>query len=87
LMSFVVDITQLEDGFTKLDTRVVGDDHSRRSRARGRTCLGYEVYRRYTRELASALARFDPLSTAVLVERGQSRPLPRGCGWASASGQ
>jgi hypothetical protein len=75
LMSFSVDIAQLADGFTSLDTRVLAEPLAVRAAA----CLpvprgapaAYELYKRYARELASALTRFDPLSTAVLVEQEQ----------------
>jgi hypothetical protein len=74
LMAFSVEIVRREDGFTKLDARI-RDDPPARTRtylpAVASRPLAYEIYKRYARELASALARFDPLSTAVMVEKGQ----------------
>jgi hypothetical protein len=75
LMTFNVDITRLEDGFTKLDSRITDDQSAHTTvpyvPAVASRPVGYEIYRRYARELASALTRFDPLSTAVLVEKTQ----------------
>lgn len=72
LMSFDVAIAQRDDGSTSLSTYVCG------GLARNNIAswvpavtwsLGHEIYKRYARELAVALARFDPMSTAVLLDR------------------
>lgn len=72
-MTFDLDITQRIDGFTSLRSTVC-DAMPRGGQAPYLASLtrplGVEIYRRYTRELASALARFDPLSTAVIVDPG-----------------
>ncbi|MGE2716258.1 hypothetical protein ACQI4L_19565 [Mycolicibacterium litorale] len=66
LVAFALDITRSPDGFTSLQSSV----HHRVSGAGG--ALGLELYRRYARELASTLARFDPLSTALILDRGHT---------------
>jgi hypothetical protein len=75
VMSFCVDIARLADGFTSLDTRILADPPANRAALclpiSGAAPAAYELYKRYARELASALTRFDPLSTAVLVEQDQ----------------
>jgi hypothetical protein len=72
LMSFDVAIAQLDDGSTSLSAYVCG------GLARNNIAswvpavtgsLGHQIYKRYAQELAGALARFDPMSTAVLLER------------------
>lgn len=63
LVAFVLEIVERSDGFTALQSSVhygsAGAGHA----------LGLELYRRYARELAATLARFDPTSTAVLLDR------------------
>jgi hypothetical protein len=72
LMSFNVDIAEHDDGFTNLDARICDERSATRSTqhlpAAASRPRGYEMYKRYARELATELARFDPLSTAILVE-------------------
>lgn len=76
LMSFHVAIAQLDSGFTSLSAEVGGRlaRNTIASWAPAMTwSLGHEIYKRYARELAEALARFDPMSTAVLLDRA-ARP-------------
>ena len=72
LMAFDVAIAQLDDGSTSLSAYVCGG-LARTNIASGLPAmtwsLGHEIYKRYARELAGALARFDPMSTAVLLDR------------------
>ncbi len=76
LMSFDVAIAQLDDGSTGLSAYVCGRLASNNIPSWVPALawsLGHEIYKRYARELAGALARFDPMSTAVLLDR-VSRP-------------
>ncbi|KUI39030.1 hypothetical protein AU194_16955 [Mycobacterium sp. GA-2829] len=72
LMSFDVAIAQLDDGSTSLSAYVsdplAGNGIAAWTPA-ARWSLGHETYKRYVWELAGALSRFDPMSTAVLLDR------------------
>ncbi|WP_157546441.1 hypothetical protein [Mycobacterium sp. IS-1742] len=72
LMSFDVAIAELDDGFTSLSVDIC--DRLTHNKILpwlplANWSLGHEIYKRYARELAGALARFDPMSTAVLLDR------------------
>jgi hypothetical protein len=71
LMVFTVQITRAESGFTHINTHICSPT-AHRPAASGTQDTGlspgYAVYKRYTQELAAALAKFDPMSTAILVE-------------------
>lgn len=72
LMSFDVAIAQLDDASTSLSTHVCGELGSNSIASwvpAVASSLGHEIYRRYALELAGALARVDPMSTAVLLDR------------------
>jgi hypothetical protein len=76
LLSFRVDIARRDDGLTNVDVHI--RDHRVASRQPAglpdpaEPRQGYDVYKRYARELATALARFDPQSTAILVETSEA---------------
>ncbi|MDH6243490.1 hypothetical protein [Mycobacterium sp. OTB74] len=71
LMSFTVEITRTESGFTLINAHICSPAVNRPALSDAEETgqsPGYAVYKHYTQELAAALARFDPLSTAILVE-------------------
>jgi hypothetical protein len=70
LMSFSVDIARVEDGFTNVDAQICDHRPIPPPVVSDERPPGYQLYKRYAQELAAALARFDPLSAALLVEKG-----------------
>lgn len=72
LMTFDVVIGRLDGGLTSVCV-AVGERlaHNRLAALAAAVTrpLGHETYKRYATDLAGALTRFDPMSTAVLLER------------------